>query len=372
MRIAWFSPERPASAEEATAPLIAALAKRHAVDVIGESRAHDLVWANHRNHYDLSVYAIDNSPDAAYMWPYLLRYPGLALLLNSSLVASRSAALFRERRSSRLQDERDFADAGSWPLLWPALGGSRLTVVPHRGIAAALQVEYPDAHVASATLPCPGPAVVAPALPPGPLTIGCVAPTPAVRALVERAVTRARDIGLEIRWCEAEDVEGVVAGSHVVLALQWPTSGRPLLAAARAMAAGRPTIVFDTIETADWPAWDPQTWQHRDVADPTEPACITLDIRDDEHSLVLCLRRLSADPVLLARLGVGARAWWEREASPEVAVPAFEALLARAATLPDPARRVAWPSHLTDDATGLARETLQAFGLAFDELVPVR
>lgn len=372
MRIAWFSPERPAFGEEATAPLLAALGKRHAVDVISEARAHDMVWANHRGLYDLSVYALDNSPEAAYLWPYLLRYPGLTLLLNSSLVASRSASLFRERLSSRLQDEREFPEAGSWPLLWPALGASRLTVVPHRGIAAALQVEYPDAHVAAMTVPCPGLEAPAPDLPPGPLTIGCVAPTPHTRALVDRAVARARDIGIEVRLCEAEDVDGVIAGSHVVLALQWPTAGRLQAAAVRAMASGRPTIVFETIETADWPAWDPQTWQRRDVADPTEPACITLDIRDDEHSLVLCLRRLTTDPVLLASLATGARAWWARTASPEVAVPAFEALMEQARTLSPPARRTAWPAHLTDDATGLTRETLETFGLTLEALVPLR
>lgn len=368
MRIAWFRPRRSASADDAIAPLLHALGSRHVVDLIHEAQGHDMVWAHHRGVYAINVYELDNTPDAAFMWPYLLRYPGLTLLLNSSLVASRSAALFRERRSERLQEERDFPGAGSWPLLWPALGASRLVVVPHRGSAAALAAEYPAAHVAPVDLVCPGPEQPLPPPAAERFTVGCIEPSPAIRALVERAVARARDIGVTVDVCPAEEAAAVIAGSHLVLALQWPASGRPLSHAVAAMAAGRPTVVFDTIETADWPAWDPQTWQRRDVADPTAPACITLDIRDDEHSLVLCLRRLTTDPVLRAALASGARAWWETHAAPDVAVAAFEQLLETARQTPAPPPGANWPPHLLDDATGLARRTLHEFGFDLDRL----
>jgi hypothetical protein len=74
------------------------------------------------------------------------------------------------------------------------------------------------------------------------------------------------------------------------------------------MAARKPVIVLETTTTAEWPALDPQTWRPRGFSsDP--PIVVSLDPRDEEHSLVLAIQRLSTDAALRWRLGDAAHAW---------------------------------------------------------------
>ena len=47
------------------------------VTVLG---AHDFLWRHTRRPYDVIVYQLGNAPCHDYMWPYLVRFPGLVVL----------------------------------------------------------------------------------------------------------------------------------------------------------------------------------------------------------------------------------------------------------------------------------------------------
>jgi len=100
--------------------------------------------------------------------------------------------------------------------------------------------------------------------------------------------------------------------ADVIVSLPWPVTGDAHQSALAAMAARKPVIVLETTSTADWPALDPQTWQPRGF-NAAAPIVISLDPRDEEHSLVLAIQRLSSDPALRARLADAAYAWRERQ-----------------------------------------------------------
>src|SRR5262245_52937567 len=117
MRLAWFSPWPPQRSGVAgrSAELVPILAARgHAIDVfVDASRlklpaisddapvpgrvrvmtAHDFVWRHRRFPYDLPVYQIGNSHLHRFVWAYLFRYPGLAVLHDARLHHARAEAL---------------------------------------------------------------------------------------------------------------------------------------------------------------------------------------------------------------------------------------------------------------------------------------
>ena len=65
--------------------------------------AHEFVWRQQKGHYDLPVYQIGNSHLHRYIWPYLFRYPGLAVVHDGRLHHARAAAL---QSAGRLDDYR--------------------------------------------------------------------------------------------------------------------------------------------------------------------------------------------------------------------------------------------------------------------------
>ena len=93
---------------------------------------------------------------------------------------------------------------------------------------------------------------------------------------------------------------------------------------------------------------------------------ISIDPRDEEHSLVLALTRLATDAALRSALGSAARAWWAQHATVAHAVNAWRALVENAATLPAPPRPPGWPAHLEADGGGLASRILGEFGLTVE------
>jgi hypothetical protein len=175
--------------------------------------------------------------------------------------------------------------------------------------------------------------------------------------VVRRAVARLSAEGGPI----AVAAVGQTSDADVVVAARWPLQGRPPVSALRAMAAGRPVIVAETHATAGWPALDPQTWRPRDGS-PGPPAVISVDPRDEEHSLVLALRRLAADASLRAELGAAGRAWWATHATIDHAVASWLPVLSDAASLPDPGRPDGWPAHLDADGSRLTRQILAQCG----------
>jgi hypothetical protein len=168
--------------------------------------------------------------------------------------------------------------------------------------------------------------------------------------------------------CVDTNAGKVLASSDVVLALQWPTRGAPPVPAIAAMAAGRAVVVFDTAETADWPALDPQTWRERQPFDPDPAICVSVDLRDEEHSLMLAVRRLASDLALRQRLAAAGEAYWREHHAPQRVVPLFEQILQETVTATTPPRPPGWPAHLDADGTTRAREILSELGVSVDFL----
>jgi hypothetical protein len=126
---------------------------------------------------------------------------------------------------------------------------------------------------------------------------------------------------------------------------------------------------LDTSETADWPSLDPQNWEPRapleraGIQSARHPICVSIDPRDEAHSLRLARRRLEDDAALRARLGEAARAWWRAHATVDVATERFEALLEEARHVPDPPG-----ARTAGDWTGTARRLLSEMGLDWTQL----
>lgn len=381
MRLAWF---RAATLEDAgpldrTAALIAALEPTHEIAVFSHGTAHDFVWTHGRTPFGLCVFELDNDAAHAFVWPYLIQYGGLLLLHTPTLHDSRVATLALERRRDDYTAEFAFNEGqppaqahvlpwprpGDWPMLRVPLMAARLTVVPSAGVADALRAEYPQARILSAPLGVPE-APPRPARPRGagaPVVFGMLAADRVDAA--RRALARARAAGAPADLLVDGSPGRLLQDADVILALSWPWDHEPHQLARAAMAAGTPVLTVETVRTADWPALDPQTWQPRGVT-PQVPVAVTVDLRDEEHSLVVAMRRLAADAALRGALGRAGRDWWRAHASAGAAADAWRPILAEAARLDPPARPAGWPPHLDADGTGRARAMLAEFGVTVD------
>jgi hypothetical protein len=193
-----------------------------------------------------------------------------------------------------------------------AIRAARLVVVPQEPVAQALSDDFPDARVRT----------LAPGVEPLPDDAGAV-----------------------------------------IEALRWPPDAAALSYAMAGFAASRAVIVFDGLETADWPSLDPQNWQPRAPLEQRRPICVSVDPRDEAHSLRLARRRLDADAQLRTSLGNAAHEWWRAHATVRIAATGFDAILQEAATLPAPPAA----AH-ADDGTGKAREILSRFAPGLWEL----
>jgi hypothetical protein len=379
MRLAWFRPDTSPSDLDA---VIDGLRETHTVHLVDARAAHDFVWQMAQGAFDLCVYELDDTAAHQYVWPYLLHYPGILVLRTVSLHDGRARSLVHQRRDADRDAEMAFADGTGrtdppWPLLrgawstWrvPVLA-SRVTAAGDDALVAAIARDCPGARVARVPIGVPDPrrnAAGAPARDASaPLRVlVCEDGSPGA---VERAATRARQAGAGLDLVRVTAVEPrSVLDADVVVATCWPSLGRPLRAALVAAAAGRAVVVAETESTASWPALDPQTWQPRAIATgiaaPVAPIAISIDPRDEEHSLVLALTRLASDAALRSSLGAAARAWWAQHATVAHAVAAWRTVVEEAVTLPAPPRPDGWPAHLHADGGGLTETTLEEFGL---------
>jgi hypothetical protein len=371
MRIAWFRHGHTDAANpfDGTAALIDELRSLHDISVVEEASAHDFVWQQFQRPSHLCVFELDSTRAHQFIWGYLPNYPGVVLLHSVDVVNLRVAML-----------------------------ASRAVVVSDSGLAERLQGRFPQANVRYAPA-CGGPGRSAPDVgqaarsdPP----IGQAGSFDQLtghrrddrfensvvkfavydrwsrgRHLINRAFERARHAGAAFEVLEGEPTADVLARADVVIAPSWPpfhSSQAPLLAA---MAAGKPVITTEMETTGEWPAIDPQTWRPRGLAVEEPPVAVTVDPRDEEHSLMLAIRRLSADATLRYQLGRAARVWWEAYATPARAASAWTAILQEAASLSPPRRPDDWPKQFLMDGTGLARDILGEFGLASDLYEPL-
>jgi hypothetical protein len=321
MRLAWFAPDGDTAG---AAALRAALRSSHHIDEIDARAAHEFIWRHARDPYDLCVYELDDTPAHQFVWAYLVHYPGVTRLHRVTLQTSRADALERDQRLDDFAREFAFSHPGAaapvaramrriapgaWPMLAVPLLASRITVVAHEAVAETLRAEYPAAHV--------------------------------------RAVTP----GVQPRENP---------GDAIVMAAHWPVHGAPLVDALAGFAAGHAVVVFDGPETADWPSLNPQDWQPRSSV---PPICVAIDPRDEGHSRRAAMTRLEKDAALRAVLGEAARRWWQAHATVERAAAALDGVLQDAAKIGNPARPEGWPSHLSADGLGRAREVVGQFGL---------
>ncbi len=374
MRLAWFCPT-PSARPPALDPwpaLISTLEAAHAIDRFDQRRAHDVVWMHHRSPYDLFVYELADTPAHAFIWPYLLHYPGIVSLHSPSLHESRALTLHATRRSEAYDVERLYS---GWDLMRAPMAASRLTVVSHPGTAQRLQRDHPGTlirHVPPGLDMIAGVARVAgTSVDPGRaddahglLRVGGLDSSSA--HLLRRTAERLRNAGTAVEVVRGEP-EAVLRQSDVVVAVEWPAGEWPMAALA-AMAHSAVAIVLETAATAGWPALDPQSWQSRALAGREPAIAVSLDPRDEEHSLVLALRRLAADRRLAAGIAAAGHAWWRGHATLAHAVEGWRSALQEAAARPGPLLPADWPAHLSADGTNRARAILAEMGVVVDLL----
>jgi hypothetical protein len=208
--------------------------------------------------------------------------------------------------------------------------------------------ERPRGFGSAAAAPVPRPRAATD----GPARLGLIGKR--ASAPVARAVARARDLGARLDLVEDETP---LADCDIALALAWPSGGESLGPALAAMAAARPVVVYEVEATAGWPALDPQTWRPRGPG-TERPVVVSIDVRDEEHSLLLAIRRLADDATLRAQLGADARAWWEQHGTIEGAAREWERLIAAAVAAPQA------PPATPSDGTAHLRTILDRFGLS--------
>jgi hypothetical protein len=323
MRLAWFRTTRPDSGDllDHLGLITQRLQRSHELEIVTEADAFDFAWKHGRQPYDLCVYETGRGRAHAFVWPYVLHYPGVAIL-----------------------DRPDVRDARVWR-------GSRAVVVFDAAVARSLEDEHAGARLRHVSMAM----AAVDATPPPPtsqLRVGVLGRAPA--GVVERAVDRAHSRGAALRVVQRlEDAD-------VISALDWPPTAGPPAGALYAMASGRPAIVLEVEATAGWPALDPQTWQPRGFSSEP-PIAISLDPRDEEHSLTLAFVRLASDRRLCTTLGAAGLAWWGRQATVERAIAEWERLLGEAASY------TASPQRVVDGSEN-ARAVLREIGAQVDFL----
>jgi glycosyltransferase involved in cell wall biosynthesis len=124
MRVAWFSPLPPDRSGIAaySAELLLQLASRHEIEAFVDDGAggpgaagidpipgvlvrgaHDFPWRAATRPFDACVYQLGNQLCHAYIWPYMVRYPGLVVIHDGQLHHARAASLIAQ---GRLDDYR--------------------------------------------------------------------------------------------------------------------------------------------------------------------------------------------------------------------------------------------------------------------------
>ena len=436
MRLAWFSPFPPARTGIAgrSAELVRNLrARGFGVDIFVHrvapdspelASAHDFVWRQAREAYDLAVYQFGNSSHHDYIWPYALRYPGLVVLHDVRLHHARAAALLRERRGGDYRAELAFDQPGidpdlaelavagfdsalynNWPMVRSLVESARLVATHGEGAACEVADRFPQARVRSIRL---GEGIEMTAereaaardkvrarygIGEETVVFGCfgaltpdkrlipildamveIAPyAPDARLILGGAAMPHFDVHAEIQrrhlearvivtgYLETDDeLTEHLVACDVSLNLRWPTARETSGPWLRALAAGRPTIVIDLVHMGDVPSIDPRTWKPL-AARSSDPICIAIDILDENHSLALAMSKLARDGPLRAQLGRTAREWWRQTHSVDAMVDDYVQLIGDAAALAPPV--VELPEHLRADGARALRALAAPLGL---------
>ena len=338
-RIAWFCPlpSSPPGIPCHRAALLAKLQERYAIDrFVGTApkrlqnaptrtfSAYDFVWKHLRDPYDLTVYEIADSPRYDFVWPYLVRYPGLVVLHDERLHRSRARTLLAQGRDEDYRTEfrynhpeanPDIPELGIarlmgptsdlWPMRRVVVESSRILAAPNAWIAATLKTEAAHDRIeviepgAPEVLPSPGTrermrarhniaadAVVFAMF--GPLTeVQRVDQVWSAVALlrhevaplhllicgepddVHRYTTRQLGITEHVTWVsgvEASDLSAALAAADVCVSLEWASGRQSMTRFVEWLASAKPVIVTDLADRVDIPALDPRDWRLRPLA----------------------------------------------------------------------------------------------------------
>lgn len=360
MRVAWFTPWPPTrsgiSAYSVEAldrlagpPPDPALPWPVSIDVFVDARpralapaprhtgpssiqpAHAFLPAHRRTPYDLVVYQLGNARCHDFMWPYLVRWPGLVVLHDGQLHHARARALLAEDRERDYRAElaaahpdapaalADFAVAGLtgspyylWPMRRVPIDAARAVAVHNPRLAAELALEHPETAVVALAM---GTRDVAPRRPttmsqpvrrwleegdgPTLAAFGLVTQekrvpevlrafaelrtlAPRARLLLVGETASFYDVAADLAglgltdevevtgWVDEADLDGWLALADICLCLRWPTARETSASWLRALAAGRPTVITDLADLVDVPTIDPRSWTP--LVAPRDPA----------------------------------------------------------------------------------------------------
>lgn len=159
-----------------------------------------------------------------------------------------------------------------------------------------------------------------------------------------------------------EEMAEYLAAADVCLCMRWPSSRERSAAWLRCLAAGQPTVITDLVHTVDIPALDPRAWtllhapsipSDEMLPVPAEPACVSIDIVDEDHSLRLAMRRLATDARLRTALGQSARKLWMERFTLDRMVSGYRGAIEAAGAVPPPdsGTSTRLPAHFFTDGT---------------------
>jgi glycosyltransferase involved in cell wall biosynthesis len=416
VRIAWFSPLPPERSGIAayTAEVLPLLAAEHAIDVFVERDAHRFVWRHRLQPYDLVVYQLGNARCHDYMWAYLLRYPGLAVLHDARLHQARARQLlqaerfddyraeFRFDHPEAVQDFTEYAVEGLggpiyyfWSMLRPIMATARTVAVHNTRVADGLREQFFHACVDTIRMGVPAidsssrEAVAARAalrrslgIPDDAMVFaafGKVTAEKRVSAIV-RALAALRAEGRNVYgmfvgddsdaslaadvarfgiadrvrvtgYVADEAVGTYLAAADVCVCLRWPTALETSASWLRCLAAARPTIISDLAHLVDVPS----------------PVARRVDLLDEDRTLLDAMRELAADPVRRAAVAEAGHAYWAAGHQLSMMADDYRRLLRATAARPAP-ERPALPAHLTADYSERAKAIAREFGVEVDVL----
>jgi glycosyltransferase involved in cell wall biosynthesis len=325
--------------------------------------ANDFVWRHAKRHYDLAVYQIGNSHLHRFIWPYLYRYPGLAVLHDGRVHHARAEALLSAGRSKDYVAEFAWSHpaagpAGAnfgllrldgpfyyqWPMLRGIVSTSRVVAAHSPGVVRELRADWPE-HAIDHIALGEGRAHLditrartafrtAHAIPADATVFGVFgaltadkrvleileafrstrAWIPDARLLLagaadpalglEDAINALGIAGATIRLPGASDDEfdEAIAATDVVLSLRWPTALETSGPWVRSLALGRATVIIDLPHQSHLPALDPRTWQRLTPCDDLAPGA-------DERAITVAIDLLDREHSLriaMRRLGTNA------------------------------------------------------------------
>jgi glycosyltransferase involved in cell wall biosynthesis len=195
------------------------------------------------------------------------------------------------------------------------------------------------------------------------------APAPHYDIVADIAKQRLEDRVTLTGYLETDDeLTDHLAACDVSLNLRWPTARETSGPWLRALAAGRATVITDLAHLTDVASLDPRTWQIQEAGGgkweagtSRPPVCVAIDLRDEDHSLRVAMRRLATDAALRAQLGRAGQQWWARAHSVEGMADDYERVMKDAAARPDP--QVTLPAHMRNAANTTLRALLEPFGV---------